>query len=324
MVFTRSLFFTDGEKEACAIIFKIDGKELVKVKNSKIFAFFPTAKEAHQSFYIHAPFDTTPARDNFKEGADFGSHNIKLVNNICRLITFAFIWLRNNGFLTFSGLNKVYPIYEYEETDILRAIYQNSIDIIRDGEPLLPTNEAGVYKSINEICVPENMGIVNVFTDTDLQYLIRSKMCCGIYYFMVKSIIDGVMKDSKPMLGALLQKGIDDGLKYYGRDISNLTEMAHLGRLFHLLEFKNVPEEEIRTTGYVIDSIEAAVWCLITTDSYKDCMLKAVNLGNDTDTVAAIAGGLAGLYYGYEAIPEDWLSVIKKREWIEQMCIGLE
>ena len=146
----------------------------------------------------------------------------------------------------------------------------------------------------------------------------------GIYYFMVKSIIGGVMKGSKPMLGALLQKGIDDGLKYYGRDIRNLTEMTHLGRLFHLLEFKEVPEEEIRTTGYVIDSIEAAVWCLITTDSYKDCMLKAVNLGDDTDTVAAIAGGLAGLYYGYEAIPEDWLSVIKKREWIEQMCIGLE
>lgn len=102
------------------------------------------------------------------------------------------------------------------------------------------------------------------------------------------------------------------------------AEMVYLGRLFHLLEFRNVPEEEIRTTGYVIDSIEAAVWCLLTTDSYKDCMLRAVNLGDDTDTVAAIAGGLAGLYYGYEAIPMDWLAVIKKYEWIEQMCEGLE
>ena len=52
-------------------------------------------------------------------------------------------------------------------------------------------------------------------------------------------------------------------------------------------------------------------------------MLKAVNLGDDTDTVAAIAGGLAGLYYGYEEIPKDWLAVIKKREWIEGMCEGL-
>ena len=142
----------------------------------------------------------------------------------------------------------------------------------------------------------------------------------GVYYFMVKSIIDGVRKDEKPVLGALLQEGIDNGLKYYGRDISNLTEMAYLGRLFHLFEFKDVPEEQIRTSGYVIDSIEAAVWCLITTDSYKECMLKAVNLGDDTDTVAAIAGGLAGLYYSYGEIPKDWLAVIKKREWIEGMC----
>ena len=96
--------------------------------------------------------------------------------------------------------------------------------------------------------------------------------------------------------------------------------MAYLGRLFRLSEFQNVPENEIRTTGYVIDSIEAAVWCLITTDTYNECMLKAVNLGDDTDTVAAIAGGLAGLYYGYEEIPREWLAVIKKREWIEGMC----
>ena len=54
-----------------------------------------------------------------------------------------------------------------------------------------------------------------------------------------------------------------------------------------------------RISGYVIDSFEAAIWCLITTDSYEECMLKAVNLDEDTDTVAAIAGGLAGLYYGY-------------------------
>ena len=49
-------------------------------------------------------------------------------------------------------------------------------------------------------------------------------------------------------------------------------------------------------------------------------MLKAVNLGDDTDTVSAIAGGLAGLYYGYEAIPQEWIAVIKRKEWIEELC----
>lgn len=181
------------------------------------------------------------------------------------------------------------------------------------------------YDRQKKVCTSEDEAIEGIHVISGLTHNhIRSKMCCGIYYFCVKSIIDGVKKEQKPVLGALLQEGIDNGLKYYGRDISNLTEMAYLGRLFHLFEFKDVPEEQIKTSGYVIDSIEAAVWCLITTDSYKECMLKAVNLGDDTDTVAAIAGGLAGLYYGYEEIPKDWLVVIKKREWIEGMCEGLE
>ena len=69
-----------------------------------------------------------------------------------------------------------------------------------------------------------------------------------------------------------------------------------------------------------MDALESAVWSLITTDSFDQALLKAVNLGDDTDTVGAIAGGLAGLYYGYDSIPEEWLSAIKRREWIEDMC----
>ena len=66
--------------------------------------------------------------------------------------------------------------------------------------------------------------------------------------------------------------------------------------------------------------MEAAVWSLLNTDSFELGLLVAVNLGDDTDTVGAIAGGLAGLYYGYDAIPEEWLAAIKRREWIEEMC----
>lgn len=177
------------------------------------------------------------------------------------------------------------------------------------------------YDKQKKVCTSEDEAIEGLHVISGLTHNhLRSKMCCGIYYFCVKSIIDGAKKDKKPVLGALLQEGIDNGLKYYGSDISNLTEMAYFRRIFHLFEFKDVPEEQIKTSGYVIDSIEAAIWCLITTDSYKECMLKVVNLGDDTDTVAAIAGGLAGLYYGYEAIPEEWLGVIKRRDWIEELC----
>lgn len=84
--------------------------------------------------------------------------------------------------------------------------------------------------------------------------------------------------------------------------------------------FRPASEKEIKSSGYVVDSLEAAIFCLLRTSSYKDCVLAAVNLGDDTDTVAAIAGGLAGALYGYDAIPKEWLSKLQKREYIEVMC----
>lgn len=144
---------------------------------------------------------------------------------------------------------------------------------------------------------------------------LRSKMACGIYYFMVKNVLD-----KEGSLIVRLQAGIDEAVSYYHKEIGNLVQMAYYHRLMHLDEFKDVPVDRIESSGYVVDSIEAAIWCLLNTDNLKDCLLKAVNLGRDTDTIAAIAGGIAGLYYGYGAIPESWLEKIQKREWIEGMC----
>ncbi|MEI3172782.1 MAG: hypothetical protein V8S76_01595 [Lachnospiraceae bacterium] len=168
------LFFTDANAEATAIIFRVEGKELKAIKNSKIYAFFPTAKEAHQNFYIHAPFDTTPARDNFKEGAEYGKHNIELIKAVGELIWFAFQWMKNHQYLSVSGFNTVFPVYEYEADDVLYGIYQNSIDMIRE-EALLPTNVPGEFKKIQEICVPLWGIIVDTFDDNDLRALRRKR-----------------------------------------------------------------------------------------------------------------------------------------------------
>ena len=79
-------------------------------------------------------------------------------------------------------------------------------------------------------------------------------------------------------------------------------------------------EEDIQSSGYVLHTLEAALWCLLTTNSYRDCVLKAVNLGSETDTVAAVAGGLVGIYYGVEAVPEEWLETISRLEQIRSLC----
>ena len=91
-------------------------------------------------------------------------------------------------------------------------------------------------------------------------------------------------------------------------------------RIRHIAE---VDRTEIKSTGFVVDTLEAAMWCLLTTDSYRECVLRAVNLGGDTDTIAAVAGGLAGIYYGLDeekGIPAEWIAKIPRKEYITMLC----
>lgn len=75
---------------------------------------------------------------------------------------------------------------------------------------------------------------------------------------------------------------------------------------------------EILSGGYALYTFEAALWCLANTRSYADCVLAAVNLGDDTDTTAAVAGALAGIVYGEDEIPAEWLSLLRGKDVIEE------
>ena len=77
------------------------------------------------------------------------------------------------------------------------------------------------------------------------------------------------------------------------------------------------PADEIRSGGFVRDTFDAALWCLANTSSYAECALAAVNLGDDTDTTAAVAGALAGIVYGVEGIPSEWLDKLRGTDVIE-------
>ncbi|KKB25984.1 ADP-ribosylglycohydrolase family protein [Staphylococcus carnosus] len=75
-------------------------------------------------------------------------------------------------------------------------------------------------------------------------------------------------------------------------------------------EFYQLPQSYINSSGYVVDTLEAALWCIGNTDNFKDAVLKAVNLGEDTDTVGSVAGAIAGLLYGFDTIPEKWVETL--------------
>ena len=71
--------------------------------------------------------------------------------------------------------------------------------------------------------------------------------------------------------------------------------------------YKNKTEDQIKSTGYVLHTLEAALWCFYTTETFEDGLIKAVNLGYDSDTTGAVYGQLAGAYYGVQSIPQRWL-----------------
>ena len=136
-----------------------------------------------------------------------------------------------------------------------------------------------------------------------------SKMSCGIYSLIAAQILNG------KNISEAVALGMNDAKTFYG----NNETFKNFFRLCDE-DFAALPEDDILSTGYVVDTLEAALWCLLNTADYKTLALKAVNLGGDTDTVGAVAGGLAGIIYGAESIPAEWLAILKRRDYLEKLA----
>ncbi|MCR5046300.1 MAG: ADP-ribosylglycohydrolase family protein [Treponema sp.] len=133
---------------------------------------------------------------------------------------------------------------------------------------------------------------------------------CDIYCSVMIEILKGARKD-RILFNAL--PAIGDYVHHH----SDFSEaLSRYDRITHR-DFIELSENEIKSSGYVVDTLEAALWCFLATDSYRDCVLKAVNLGRDTDTVGCVAGSIAGLYYG--EIPEEWIKAIRNRRLIDRI-----
>ncbi len=142
---------------------------------------------------------------------------------------------------------------------------------------------------------------------------IRSVITCFYYLEFAREILLGREKFD---IYKKLQIEIPDFLA----SISiNQFEISLFDRLLKY-DISKLKEEEIASSGYVLHTIEASIWCLLTTDNYKDSTLKAVNLGEDTDSTAAVLGGLSGLLYGFDSIPKSWIDQIARKEDIENLA----
>lgn len=136
----------------------------------------------------------------------------------------------------------------------------------------------------------------------------RSKLACSFYGILVRFLLHGEAPREAYM------KTIEEFHKLY---ITH--DEFPLFRMIFTEHLSEKGEDAISSGGYVMDTLEASIWCLLTTVNFKDCVLRAVNLGGDTDTTGCVAGGLAGITYGLNAIPEEWVNILPKKTTIPRL-----
>lgn len=141
----------------------------------------------------------------------------------------------------------------------------------------------------------------------------RSVFACFIYVVYCLEILKGI-----------------DKIEAYG-NMQNIISSFLEDKKFNPIEIQlfdrvlknnisKYPEENIHSSGYVLDSLQASLWCFLNLESYEETVLRAVNLGGDTDTTGAIAGGLAGIYYGMDSIPQKWIATLVRKNDIDDLC----
>ncbi|MGC5745035.1 ADP-ribosylglycohydrolase family protein [Chryseobacterium sp. NFX27] len=145
----------------------------------------------------------------------------------------------------------------------------------------------------------------------------RSVFACFIYVIFAIELIKGKKRKEAYIR---MQKA---ALEYSEIQCFNPKEIELYYRVLKN-DISAYPEEEIKSGGYVLHSLEASLWCFLNSETYAEAVLKAVNLGEDTDTTGAITGGIAGIYYGFENIPEEWIAELVRKNDIEVLCEKLQ
>lgn len=138
----------------------------------------------------------------------------------------------------------------------------------------------------------------------------RSKLACIFYVEFVRQLALGkdkreALDDTIDFIHTYCYEAYSEELKYFKWILQK--------------EIIDLAETDIKSTGYVVDTLEAVMWTFFHADGYRENVLQAINLGGDTDTIAAIAGGVAGVYYGFNDIPDNWIQCIAQKEELYRM-----
>ena len=163
------------------------------------------------------------------------------------------------------------------------------------------------YINCNNFTEIESTNIINNASSITHAHEI-SKLGCKIYSDYVTFILNGFDK-----FEALKRIKNVDYSRFYSKESINVYKRILSDNLY------SRDESDIRSSGYVVDSLEASIWCTLHSNSYEEAVIKAVKLGEDTDPIAAITGSLNGIIYGIDSIPERWINKLKGKEYLDNL-----
>lgn len=216
-------------------------------------------------------------------------------------------------YLTLSTMDSIIKCFGISTEDMEKRLY----DWIEKNEPLKE-------ESIENDCLKRMLPIAYYCHYSKLQakyiYDIVKKVCyvthvqdisvlgCYIYVLFAIKLLEGKNKFDayRELKKASFSHFSRSSLESYSRIIK---------KDIYEIEF-----ESVKSTTYIIDTLEAVLWVLLNTDGYNQAIIGAINLGNETDTIGACVGGLAGIIYGIESINSDWKIDLKKYSDLRKMC----
>jgi ADP-ribosylglycohydrolase len=193
--------------------------------------------------------------------------------------------------------------------------------------------------TLQNLNIQDKFKIINEISSITHSHM-RSVLACLYYAEIAQNIINGASKfEAYKSATVAIKKLIDSPskdlarqLKYMNADdieplssieIQIIKETINFRKLYSY-HFPGINFDGIKSTGYVLDTLETVIACILSTNNYKDAILKAVNLGDDTDTIGALTGGLAGLLYSYDSIPKEWIEQLARKDDIFDLCNRFE
>ncbi len=212
------------------------------------------------------------------------------------------------GRQTHDALNDLYRILESGDTDSLELLHLEASEKTNGNGSLMRI--APLYFYLQHEHMEDRFDTIWQVSALTHPH-VRSALACLMYLIMFDELSSAESVQVAYLKTALRMREF--------LDTHHREERPHFARLIDH-DLRALAQSELRSGGYVIETLEASFWCLLTTPSYREAVLMAVNLGYDTDTTAAVTGGMAGFFYGIDTAPIEWYEAVARIEDIEKLC----